>query len=119
MSLRYNLKNDGNIKTYVYFKPTESNILYDIKLLVYLKLSGILPPNSLALIIRLSNTDLFDNAKVKCTTNFPVTRNNNQFEITVDNSVGYLYLRWNTATAMDVALNKTNRFYREYVVHKI
>ena len=69
--------------------------------------------------LHLSNTDLFDNAKVKCTTNFPVTRNNNQFEITVDNSVGYLYLRWNTATAMDVALNKTNRFYREYVVHKI
>jgi hypothetical protein len=34
MSLRYNLKNDGNIKTYVYFKPTESNILDDIKLLI-------------------------------------------------------------------------------------
>jgi hypothetical protein len=34
MSLRYNIKNDGNIKTYVYFKPTESNILHDIKALI-------------------------------------------------------------------------------------
>jgi hypothetical protein len=34
MTLRYNIKNDGNIKTYVYFKPTESNILDDIKALI-------------------------------------------------------------------------------------
>lgn len=34
MSLRYNIKNDANIKTYIYFKPTESNILDDIKTLI-------------------------------------------------------------------------------------
>jgi len=34
MSLRYNITNDTNIKTYIYFKPTESNILDDIKLLI-------------------------------------------------------------------------------------
>ena len=34
MSVRYNLKNDGNIQTYVYFKPTESTILEDIKILI-------------------------------------------------------------------------------------
>lgn len=34
MTLRYNIKNDGNLKTYVYFKPTESNILDDIKALI-------------------------------------------------------------------------------------
>lgn len=34
MSLRYNLKNDEDIKKYVYFKPTESNILDDIKTLI-------------------------------------------------------------------------------------
>jgi hypothetical protein len=34
MSLRYNLKNDRNIQTYVYFKPTESNILEDVKSLI-------------------------------------------------------------------------------------
>jgi hypothetical protein len=34
MSLRYNLKNDRNIKTYIFFKPTESNILDDIKSLI-------------------------------------------------------------------------------------
>lgn len=34
MSLRYNLKNDQNVKTYVYFKPTEGNRLDDIKALI-------------------------------------------------------------------------------------
>ena len=34
MSVRYNLKNDRNIQTYVYFKPTESIILEDIKTLI-------------------------------------------------------------------------------------
>lgn len=34
MSLRYNIKNNVNIKTYVYFKPTDSDILDDIKLLL-------------------------------------------------------------------------------------
>ena len=34
MSLKYNLKNDENIKTYIYFKPTENNNLDDIKLLI-------------------------------------------------------------------------------------
>jgi hypothetical protein len=34
MSVRYNLKNDRNIQTYVYFKPTESTILEDIKTLI-------------------------------------------------------------------------------------
>jgi hypothetical protein len=34
MSLRYNLRNDENIKTYVYFKPTENNNLNDIKTLI-------------------------------------------------------------------------------------
>ena len=34
MSLRYNIKNDINTKTYIYFKPTESNILADIKSLI-------------------------------------------------------------------------------------
>ena len=34
MSLKYNLKNDGNIQTYVYFKPTESNNLDDIKKII-------------------------------------------------------------------------------------
>lgn len=34
MSLRYNLKNDRNIQTYVYFKPTESDILENIKILI-------------------------------------------------------------------------------------
>jgi hypothetical protein len=34
MNLKYNLKNEGNIQTYLYFKPTESNILDDIKSLI-------------------------------------------------------------------------------------
>ena len=34
MSLRYNIKNNGNIKTYVYFNPTENNMLDDIRLLM-------------------------------------------------------------------------------------
>ena len=34
MSLRYNIKNNINTKTYIYFKPTESNNLDDIKLLL-------------------------------------------------------------------------------------
>jgi hypothetical protein len=34
MSVRYNLKNDRNIQPYVYFKPTESIILEDIKTLI-------------------------------------------------------------------------------------
>ena len=34
MSLRYNIKNNRNTKTYIYFKPTESNNLDDIKLLL-------------------------------------------------------------------------------------
>jgi hypothetical protein len=34
MSLRYNIKNDKDIKTYIYFKPTESNSLDDIKTLI-------------------------------------------------------------------------------------
>jgi hypothetical protein len=34
MSVRYNLINDRNIQTYVYFKPTESTILEDIKTLI-------------------------------------------------------------------------------------
>ena len=31
MSLRYSIKNNRNTKTYIYFKPTESNNLDDIK----------------------------------------------------------------------------------------
>lgn len=31
MSLRYNIKNDRNIKTHIFFKPTETNNLQDIK----------------------------------------------------------------------------------------
>jgi ribosomal protein S18 acetylase RimI-like enzyme len=34
MALRYNIKNNIDIKTYIYFKPTESNNLDDIKLLL-------------------------------------------------------------------------------------
>ena len=34
MSFRYNIKNYKNIKTHIYFKPTESNNLEDIKLLL-------------------------------------------------------------------------------------
>jgi len=34
MSLKYNLKNDGNIQTYIYFTPTESTNLDDIKTLL-------------------------------------------------------------------------------------
>jgi len=34
MSLKYNLKNDSNRKTYVYFNPTTNNNLEDIKLLL-------------------------------------------------------------------------------------
>ena len=34
MALRYDIKNDGNTKTYIYFKPTESDNLDDIKLLL-------------------------------------------------------------------------------------
>jgi hypothetical protein len=45
MSLRYNIRNDGNIKTYIYFKPTESNILHDIKLLIESDSEIIVYPN--------------------------------------------------------------------------
>ena len=34
MSVRYNLKNNTNTKTYIYFKPTEGNNLDDIKMLL-------------------------------------------------------------------------------------
>lgn len=34
MSLRYNVKNNIDTKTHIYFKPTESNNLHDIKLLL-------------------------------------------------------------------------------------
>lgn len=34
MSIRYNIKNIGDIKTHLYFKPTENNNLDDIKLLL-------------------------------------------------------------------------------------
>jgi len=34
ISLKYNIKNNGTTKTYVYFKPTERNNLDDIKLLI-------------------------------------------------------------------------------------
>ena len=34
MSLRYNLKNNIDTKTHIYFKPSESNNLEDIKLLL-------------------------------------------------------------------------------------
>lgn len=34
MSLKYNIKNNIDTKTYIYFKPTESNNLDDIKLLL-------------------------------------------------------------------------------------
>jgi hypothetical protein len=34
MALRYNIKNNIDTKTYIYFKPTESNDLDDIKLLL-------------------------------------------------------------------------------------
>jgi len=34
MSFRYNIKNDRNIKTYIYFRPTENAELDDIKLIL-------------------------------------------------------------------------------------
>lgn len=34
MELKYNIKNNIDTKTYIYFKPTESNNLDDIKLLL-------------------------------------------------------------------------------------
>jgi hypothetical protein len=34
MSSRYDIRNNGETKTYVYFKPTENNHLEDIKMLL-------------------------------------------------------------------------------------
>ena len=46
MSSRYNIKNDINTKTYIYFKPTESNNLDDIKLLLEDDNKIVVYPNS-------------------------------------------------------------------------
>jgi len=64
--------------------------------------------------------ELFENASIKCQTNFEYVKTGNTFKITLNGNIGYLYLRWNTGTNMDkIYKASNNRFFKEYVIHSI
>lgn len=60
----------------------------------------------------------FDNTKVKVDTNFQYEWEGTKLKInTLNKTKGYLILRWNTGTGMDLIFHVSkNRFFRDYVV---
>lgn len=62
----------------------------------------------------------FDSSDVKCSTNFKYTRDGNTFNFDLTDHVGYITLRWNSATVMHTTfMNSRSRFLKEYVIHVI
>lgn len=62
----------------------------------------------------------FDSANVKCTTNFEYKRNGTTFTFDLTDNVGYISLRWNSATVMHTNFMASgSRFLKEYVIHVI
>lgn len=62
--------------------------------------------------------DFFKDAKVKIDTNFDYRIDGNKIHVSVINKdKGYISLRWNTGTVMDMTFHTSkNRFFKEYVV---
>jgi hypothetical protein len=65
--------------------------------------------------------DFFNEAKIKVDTNFDYVWEDGKLKInTLNKQKGYLVIRWNTATAMDLIFqNSKNRFFRDYMVDVI
>jgi hypothetical protein len=66
-------------------------------------------------------SEFFKDAKVKIDTNFDYTIEDNKIRVNVINKQrGYISLRWNTGTVMDMAFHTSkNRFFKEYIVDVI
>lgn len=62
--------------------------------------------------------EFFNNAKIKVDTNFEYSIEDGIVKInTLNKQKGYLIIRWNTATGMDLIFHTSkNRFFRDYVV---
>jgi hypothetical protein len=65
--------------------------------------------------------DHFKDVKVKIDTNFEYEIIGGKIKFkTINKDKGYVYLRWNTGTVMDMSFhNSKNRFFREYIVDVI
>jgi hypothetical protein len=65
--------------------------------------------------------DFFKNAKIKIDTNFEYTIKENKIVVsTLNKQRGYISLRWNTGTVMDMTFHASkNRFLQEYIVDVI
>jgi hypothetical protein len=65
--------------------------------------------------------DFFKKAKLKIDTNFDYTFEDGKIKInTLNKQKGYLIIRWNTATGMDLIFHTSkNRFFRDYIVDVI
>ena len=63
----------------------------------------------------------FDSAKIKVDTNFNYTMEGNKIVVdTLNKQKGYIGIRWNTGTIMDMTFTASkNRFFREYIVDVI
>jgi hypothetical protein len=62
--------------------------------------------------------DFFKDAKIKIDTNFDYVLDGNTIRVsTINKDKGYISLRWNTGTVMDMTFHASkNRFFKEYVV---
>jgi hypothetical protein len=65
--------------------------------------------------------DFFKDAKVKVDTNFDYTIKENKIVVsTLNKQKGYISLRWNTGTVMDMTFHASkNRFLQEYIIDVI
>lgn len=65
--------------------------------------------------------EFFKDAKIKIDTNFDYTLDGNKVIVnTLNKQRGYIGIRWNTGTTMDMAFTASkNRFFREYIVDVI
>jgi hypothetical protein len=103
----------------LFFKPSFSKnatVLNDNHIMVYdneLKITPFDNYNTKSL------EGFFKVDHVKCSTNFDYTRDDKGFYFNVNKPNGYIILRYNTSTVMDVKLLRSNRFFKEYAVTKI
>jgi hypothetical protein len=107
----------GGIKKLV-FEPTVSRNckLIDNHIIANSKTLAITPFDTW--FVKMHVPGFFNDADIKCNSNFQYTRVGNTFHFQLDNKVGYVHLRWNSLSVMHKTFHNSDCiFTKDYVVH--